>query len=225
MVSGFRRQRNDFVTAATGLKIDTYFSASKLTWLVRNHPDIATKLENGEALIGTIDTYLIYRLTGGKVFATDYTNASRTLLFDITTLRWSEDFNRAAAFLDLRGRQTGWTGDRREFLGRNGSAEQPEALCSDRPLSGQVGAGLDPCGALQTEIALALGSSVTVDVVLGQANSSDEAIALATRYRDVDPDKVLNEVTQFWDGANQSPTGAVASPGNWSARILTNLAR
>lgn len=80
----------EMVTRKTGLKIDTYFSASKLTWLVRNKPDIAGKLATGEALIGTIDTYLIYRLTGGKVFATDQTNASRTLLFDITNLKWDE---------------------------------------------------------------------------------------------------------------------------------------
>ena len=74
----------------TGLKIDTYFSASKLAWLVRERPDLAARLADGEALIGTIDTYLIYRLTGGKVFATDHTNASRTLLFDIRRLCWDE---------------------------------------------------------------------------------------------------------------------------------------
>jgi glycerol kinase len=79
------------VTRKTGLKIDTYFSASKLAWLIRNQPEIARKLRDGEALIGTIDAYLIYRLTGGKTFATDHTNASRTLLFDISTLKWDED--------------------------------------------------------------------------------------------------------------------------------------
>src|ERR1041385_2940407 len=57
----------------TGLKLDTYFSASKLTWLVRHHPDLRAKLASGDALIGTIDTYLIYRLTSGKVFAPDHT--------------------------------------------------------------------------------------------------------------------------------------------------------
>ena len=82
------------VTRRTGLKIDTYFSASKLTWLMRNRPDIARKLAEGEALIGTIDTYLIYRLTGGKTFATDHTNASRTLLFDIAKLRWDEELTK-----------------------------------------------------------------------------------------------------------------------------------
>jgi glycerol kinase len=74
----------------TGLKIDTYFSASKLQWLVTEKPAIAAKLKGGEAVVGTIDTYLIHRLTGGSVFATDFTNASRTLLFDIGKLRWDE---------------------------------------------------------------------------------------------------------------------------------------
>jgi glycerol kinase len=78
------------VRGKTGLKIDTYFSASKLAWLVEEHPDLAARLAGGEALIGTMDTYLIYRLTGGAVFATDHTNASRTLLFDIRRLRWDE---------------------------------------------------------------------------------------------------------------------------------------
>jgi glycerol kinase len=78
------------VLRKTGLKIDTYFSASKLKWLITEKPGIAAKLRDGDAIIGTIDAYLIYRLTGGKVFATDYTNASRTLLFDIGKLRWDE---------------------------------------------------------------------------------------------------------------------------------------
>jgi glycerol kinase len=76
------------VTELTGLRLDTYFSASKLKWLVHNRPDLAQRLARGEALIGTIDAYLIYRLTGGAVFATDHTNASRTLLYDINKLRW-----------------------------------------------------------------------------------------------------------------------------------------
>jgi glycerol kinase len=78
------------VRGKTGLKIDTYFSASKIKWLVREKPDIAAKLKNGEAVVGTMDAYLVHRLTSGKVFATDHTNASRTLLFDINRLRWDE---------------------------------------------------------------------------------------------------------------------------------------
>lgn len=75
----------------TGLKIDTYFPASKITWVLENEPSIKVALENGNALIGTIDAYLIYRLTGGQVFATDPTNASRTLLYDIHTRGWSDE--------------------------------------------------------------------------------------------------------------------------------------
>ena len=67
----------------TGLKIDTYFPASKLTWLLEERPDLAAKLASGDALFGTIDAYLIYRLTRGAVYATDHTNASRTLFYDI----------------------------------------------------------------------------------------------------------------------------------------------
>jgi glycerol kinase len=78
------------VRAKTGLKLDTYFSASKLKWLVDQRPDIREKLADGSALVGTIDTYLIYRLTGGQTFATDHTNASRTLLLDIGRLQWDE---------------------------------------------------------------------------------------------------------------------------------------
>jgi glycerol kinase len=78
------------VRRKTGLRIDTYFSAPKLTWLARHEPDIAGKLKDGSALVGTIDAYLIHRLTGGKTFATDHTNASRTLLYDIAAMKWDE---------------------------------------------------------------------------------------------------------------------------------------
>jgi glycerol kinase len=75
----------------TGLKIDTYFPASKLRWLLDERPDLRAQLEDGSALFGTIDTYLIYRLTGGDVYASDHTNASRTLFYDIGTLNWSQE--------------------------------------------------------------------------------------------------------------------------------------
>ncbi|WP_221028741.1 FGGY family carbohydrate kinase [Actomonas aquatica] len=82
------------VRSRSGLKIDPYFSASKLQWLMEEHPEIAARLDDGSALIGTIDTYLIYRLTGGAVFATDGTNACRTLLFDIGQQRWDAELCR-----------------------------------------------------------------------------------------------------------------------------------
>lgn len=83
--------KEEVVNNLTGLKIDTYFPASKLRWLLDSRPDLREKLKNGFALFGTIDTYLIYRLTGGKVYATDHTNASRTLFYDIDKLAWSEE--------------------------------------------------------------------------------------------------------------------------------------
>ena len=83
--------KEEIVHSLTGLKIDTYFPASKLRWLLDDRPDLAQRLKDGSALFGTIDTYLIYRLTGCSVYATDHTNASRTLLYDINTLTWSED--------------------------------------------------------------------------------------------------------------------------------------
>lgn len=83
--------RAPVVRQKSGLRIDSYFSASKLQWLVRARPDLATKLAAGSALIGTIDTYLIYRLTQREVFATDCTNACRTLLYDIAKLRWDPE--------------------------------------------------------------------------------------------------------------------------------------
>ncbi|HMP83670.1 MAG TPA: glycerol kinase GlpK [Verrucomicrobiota bacterium] len=91
-----RQGHENRVRRKTGLKIDAYFSASKIRWLVENKPSIAARLKSGDAVIGTIDTYLIHRLTGGKVFATDFTNASRTLLFDIGRLKW--DANLCALF-------------------------------------------------------------------------------------------------------------------------------
>ncbi len=78
------------VSELTGLRLDTYFSASKLKWIQENETDLSAKLSSGEAVVGTVDTYLIHRLTNGQVFATDHTNASRTLLYDIGRLRWDE---------------------------------------------------------------------------------------------------------------------------------------
>lgn len=83
--------KNEIVKQKTGLPIDTYFSGSKLKWLIKNLPDIEEKLKNGDALIGTIETYLIYRLTNGATFASDHTNACRTLLFDIQHLDWDQE--------------------------------------------------------------------------------------------------------------------------------------
>jgi glycerol kinase len=77
-------------TAKTGLLLDPYFAGTKLAWLLAHVPGAADKAAKGELAFGTVDTYLLWRLTGGKVHATDATNASRTLMFDIHAGRWDE---------------------------------------------------------------------------------------------------------------------------------------
>jgi len=79
------------VTDKTGLLLDPYFSATKLRWILENVDGARTRAEAGELLFGTVDTYLIWKLTGGAVHATDATNASRTMLYDIVEGAWSEE--------------------------------------------------------------------------------------------------------------------------------------
>ena len=81
---------SDHVTEHTGLLIDAYFSATKIKWILDNVEGARERAEAGELLFGTIDTWLVWWLTGGKVHATDYSNASRTMLFDIDRLIWDE---------------------------------------------------------------------------------------------------------------------------------------
>ena len=75
----------------TGLPIDAYFSATKIKWILDNVPGVYGRAQNGELLFGTIDTWLIWKLTGGEVHATDYSNAARTMLFNIKELKWDEE--------------------------------------------------------------------------------------------------------------------------------------
>ena len=75
----------------TGLVIDAYFSGTKLRWILENVPGARERAEKGDLLFGTIDTWLIWKLSGGKIHVTDYTNASRTLLFNIKTLEWDDE--------------------------------------------------------------------------------------------------------------------------------------
>ncbi len=80
----------DYISKTTGLRIDAYFSATKIKWLLDNVEGAREKAENGELLFGTVDTWLIWKLSGGKIHVTDYTNASRTMLFDINRLCWDK---------------------------------------------------------------------------------------------------------------------------------------
>jgi cyclic beta-1,2-glucan synthetase len=112
---------------------------------------------------------------------------------------WTTDFAGRVAFLDLAGSQTSWTGDRAEILGRNGTLDHPDALERGERLSGRLGGGLDPCGALQVTLLLAAGASTEVVVFLGQGASVDEARAVVQHYRASDLDAVLRAVTTRWD--------------------------
>ncbi len=81
----------EMITAKTGLVLDPYFSASKLAWMLDEIPDARRRAEAGELAFGTVDTWLIWHLTGGAAHVTDVTNAARTMLFDIHSLEWCED--------------------------------------------------------------------------------------------------------------------------------------
>ncbi|MBQ7736513.1 MAG: glycerol kinase GlpK [Oscillospiraceae bacterium] len=81
----------DMIRAKTGLVIDAYFSGSKIRWILDNVPGARERAERGELLFGTVDSWLIWNLTGGKAHVTDYSNASRTMLFNIHTLSWDEE--------------------------------------------------------------------------------------------------------------------------------------
>ena len=88
------RGLSDAIRDKTGLVPDAYFSGTKLRWILENVPGAREAAEAGRLLFGTIDTWLVWKLTGGKVHATDFSNASRTLLFDIGALRWDDDILR-----------------------------------------------------------------------------------------------------------------------------------
>lgn len=81
----------DMIRRKTGLKIDAYFSATKIKWILDRVEGARQRAERGELLFGTVETWLIWKLTKGKVHVTDYSNASRTMLFNINTLQWDED--------------------------------------------------------------------------------------------------------------------------------------
>ncbi len=80
----------EYIRKTTGLRIDAYFSATKIKWILDNVPSARDRAENGELLFGTVDTWLIWKLSSGKIHVTDRTNAARTMLYDIHALRWDE---------------------------------------------------------------------------------------------------------------------------------------
>ncbi len=111
----------------------------------------------------------------------------------------SNEHGTRVAFTDLDGRQNSWTGDRTEFLGRNGNLQRPIALLRGTALSMRTGAGLDPCSALQTSLRLKPDAAIEIVFLLGEAASAADAQGLITKYRTADLNAVFAEVTGFWD--------------------------
>ena len=112
---------------------------------------------------------------------------------------WNGEFGSRVAFADLGGRQTSWTSDRLEFLGRNASLDHPASLERGDDLSGAAGATLDPCAALQTDVVLEPGQGTEVLCLLGQGEDADQARRLVEHYRGQDGEALLREVRAEWD--------------------------
>ena len=112
---------------------------------------------------------------------------------------WNNQFGDRVAFADLNGQQTAWTCDRTEFLGRDGAMDRPRGLAPGMKLSNRSGAGLDPCGALQTRVTLEASGSAEIVFFLGQSETAIEARSLLMKYRAVDLDAVFAVVTGQWD--------------------------
>ncbi|HEX5789491.1 MAG TPA: glycerol kinase GlpK [Woeseiaceae bacterium] len=123
----------DRVHELTGLRIDPYFSGSKLLWLARNRQAVRARVAGGDALVGTMDTYLVHRLTEGRVFATDPTNASRTLLYDIDRLAWD------AGLCDLWDVPPAALAEVRESAANFGETTLGGALRRPVPIAGVMG--------------------------------------------------------------------------------------
>ncbi|MDE2018225.1 MAG: glycosyl transferase, partial [Hyphomicrobiales bacterium] len=112
---------------------------------------------------------------------------------------WRMGFGARVAFADLRGAQTEWTGDRSEFIGRNGTLADPAGLSGKAALSKAIGAGLDPCAALGAKFDLPPGGTVEVVFLLGEAASVEAARLLVSRYRRADVEAELAAVERRWD--------------------------
>lgn len=196
----FASGKNEIVKRKTGLPIDTYFSGSKLKWLINNVPEIQEKLNTGNALIGTIDTYLIYRLTKCEVFATDHTNACRTLLFNIRTLSWDKEL------CDIFDVPVQALPDIRESSAAFGETNVEGILNSPIPICGVMGDSqaalfahrcFDPGNA---KVTFGTGSSVLLNIG-SELMSSDKGIVTTIAWvKDGKPTYAFEGITNFTGG-------------------------
>lgn len=118
--------------------------------------------------------------------------------------RWNPTYGARVAFADIGGYVTASSGDRRSFIGRNGSLDSPDAFTALDSLQGETGGGLDPCGILQTSIILPADGRVEIVFMLGDAEDTDKARHLITHYRTADLDQVLHDVENKWSAVCRS---------------------
>jgi glycerol kinase len=171
----------------TGLALDSYFPAPKLKRLLEDEPHLRAAVVSGTAIVGTIDAYLVHRLTSGRVFATDHTNASRTLLFDIARLRWDE------GLCDLFGCPTSALPEVRASAARFGTTDAEGALSTSIPICGVMG---DSQAALfaqraflpgSAKVTLGTGSSVLLNVGHSPLRSSSGIVTTVAWVREGRP--------------------------------------
>lgn len=128
----------DFLRGKTGLPISPYFSASKVQYLLETVPNLRDDANNGVALFGTVDTWLLWKLTGGRVHVTDVTNASRTLLMNIVTLQWDNDL---LALFNIPSTMLPTIRSSSEIFGHIVDEENPSISCglTGVPVAGVLG--------------------------------------------------------------------------------------
>jgi glycerol kinase len=126
------RSHSAMIKERTGLVPDSYFSGPKIGWILDNVPGLRPRAEKGEVLFGTVDSWLIYKLTGGRIHAVDYSNASRTMLFDIRKMKWDREL------LDLLGVPEAMLPEPRPSSGIIGYTEA-RILGTSIPIAGDLG--------------------------------------------------------------------------------------
>ena len=126
------RDHSAIIKERTGLVPDSYFSGPKIGWILDNVPGLRRRAEKGEVLFGTVDSWLIYKLTGGRIHAVDYSNASRTMLFNIRKLKWDREL------LDLLGVPEAMLPEPRPSSGVIGYTEA-RILGASIPIAGDLG--------------------------------------------------------------------------------------
>lgn len=180
---GIETELTEFVPLADAIKI------SRL--VLRNTSNRSRRL----SVAGYVEWVLGQARPAAAPFVITKRDAATSAIFARNL--WNVAFAERTAFFDMRGRQTQWTGDRREFVGRNGSLAWPAGMSNER-FSGRVGAGLDPCAALLADIDLKPGESREIVFLLGDGHDEADAQSLVKRYRDCDLDVTFGEVRAFW---------------------------